>query len=79
MALGCQKELSHVGGPDPIPNIVTPDSITAHLKGNIFYENRQPAAGVTVKVGAQSAVTNSNGYFCMMNAALDKKIGFSNC
>jgi hypothetical protein len=67
----CQKEVSHIGGPDPV--IVTPDPITANLQGIIFDESGQPAPGVAIKVGSQAATTNAKGYFRINNASLDKK------
>ena len=69
----CQKEVSHIGGPDPLPVIVSPEPINARLQGNVFDENGQPAQNVTVKVGNQTATTDAKGYFRIMNAALDKK------
>jgi hypothetical protein len=67
----CQKEASYTGGPDPV--IETPLPITATLQGNVYNENDLPAAGVTVKVGSKTAITDSKGYFRIMSAALDKK------
>ncbi len=69
----CQRELSHVGGPDAPIEIPTPDPITAAIQGNVFDESGIPAAGVAVQVGAKTAVTNANGYFRINEAALDKK------
>ena len=67
----CQKEVSHIGGPDP--QIVTPDPISARLQGTVLDENGQPASGVSVKVGSQVVVTDNRGYFRVQNASLDKK------
>jgi hypothetical protein len=68
----CQKDLSHFGEPD-ITNIVTPDPVTSNLQGNVFDENGNAAAGVTVRVGGKTAVTDSKGYFRINGASLDKK------
>ncbi len=67
----CQKEVSHIGGPDPV--VILPDPISAKLQGNILDENGQPAAGVSITVGSQTATTDSKGYFSIFNASLDKK------
>lgn len=68
--------MSHIGGPD-VPTFIgetaTPDPVTAALQGNVFDENDVPAAGVTVQVGSKTATTNSNGYFRINDASLDKK------
>jgi hypothetical protein len=71
--LQCQREVSHIGGPDFPGEIATPDPITAAIQGNIFDENGDPAAGVTVQAGSKTAVTNVNGYFRINDASLDKK------
>ena len=68
----CQKEISNPGQ-NSNPVIVGPEPISARLQGNILDENNQPAQGVTVKVGSQTATTDFRGYFSMNNAALDKK------
>lgn len=70
--LQCQREVSHIGGPDNNGQIVTPEPITAALQGNIVDENGDAAAGVTVQAGNRSATTDANGYFRINNAALDK-------
>ena len=74
----CQKDLSYIGDPDPIPEVpvinkVDPEPITANLQGNILDENGQPAAGVNITVGSKTTTTNSTGYFRILNAGLDKK------
>jgi len=67
----CQKEVSYIGQPD-MP-VATPDPLTARLQGTVLNENGQPAQGVTVKVGNQTATTDARGYFRFQNASLDKK------
>ncbi len=66
----CQKELSYVGSADPKPAIPAP--IAATVQGNITDENGQPAAGVNIRVGNKSAVTDVKGYFRIKDADLDK-------
>ncbi|MEP6628204.1 MAG: hypothetical protein ABJA32_09485 [Ginsengibacter sp.] len=68
----CQKELSstNFGGSNTNNNISAP--ITATLQGNIYDENEQPAAGVQIRVGEKTSVTNDHGYFRIADAALDK-------
>lgn len=69
----CQKDLSYIGTPDPvIPDVILPDPIKTNLQGNIVDENNQPAAGVTIKVGTMTTITNSTGYFRISDASLDK-------
>ena len=67
----CQKEVSYIGSGDP-GQAVFPDPLQANLQGNILDENGQPAANVTVKVGAKTSVTDSKGYFRINGASLDK-------
>ncbi|HUC83451.1 MAG TPA: carboxypeptidase-like regulatory domain-containing protein, partial [Flavisolibacter sp.] len=71
--LQCQREVSHIGGPDFPGEIPTPAPITAAIQGNVFNENGAPAAGATVQVGSHIVLTNANGYFRINNASLDKK------
>jgi hypothetical protein len=70
----CHKELSYVGGPDPDPALPAP--ITANLQGNVLNENGIPLAGVTVKSGSQTSVTDSRGYFRFNAASLDKNASY---
>jgi hypothetical protein len=69
----CQREVSHIGEPDFPGQIATPDPITAAIQGNVFDENGTPEPGVTVQVGSKTAITNTNGYFRINAASLDKK------
>lgn len=71
--LQCQREVSHIGGPDFPGEIATPDPISAAIQGNVFDENGTPATGVTVQVGAKTALTDANGFFRINSASLDKK------
>lgn len=69
----CQKDVGFIGGPDLGSAVATlPDPIKATIQGNIVDDNDQPAAGVTITVGTETAITNANGYFRITNASLDK-------
>ncbi|HVF97146.1 MAG TPA: carboxypeptidase-like regulatory domain-containing protein [Flavisolibacter sp.] len=68
----CQREVSHIGGPDFPGQVAAPDPITAALQGNVFDESGAPAAGVTVQAGSKTTLTNANGYFRINDASLDK-------
>jgi hypothetical protein len=70
----CQKEISTVGSTpnSSIDNLLTPSPVTANIQGNVFNESNLPAAGVSITVGAKTAVTDANGYFRISNASLDK-------
>lgn len=70
--LHCRKELSYIGTPDPDGIIFTPEPLTATLQGNITDENNQPAAGVIITAGTQTATTDALGYFRIRDASLDK-------
>jgi hypothetical protein len=70
---GCQKEVSHFGGPDNPAQLPVPDPITSVVQGNVLDENGQPAAGVSVQVGSKSATTDQKGYFRITEASLDKR------
>lgn len=71
----CQREVSFFGNPDSPSGgqVSTPEPITAALQGNVFDENGDPAAGVTVQVGSKTALTNAKGYFRINDAPLDKQ------
>jgi hypothetical protein len=66
----CQRELSHIGQPDP--GVILPQPVTATLQGNIVNEMGQPEAGVQIRIGNKSATTNASGYFRIADASLDK-------
>ncbi len=66
----CQRELSDVGG--GTQPATAPSPVKANLQGNIIDEAGQPAAGVRIQVGSKTAITDSRGYFRIMEADLDK-------
>ncbi|MEO8404240.1 MAG: hypothetical protein ABI480_06585 [Chitinophagaceae bacterium] len=70
-AFHCQREVSN-GGLMPGLNGNTSTPITATLQGNVFNEIDQPAAGVNIKVGNKTAITDAQGYFRIEKATLDK-------
>jgi hypothetical protein len=74
VSFNCQKELSFPGGNTANNN--TPSPVTAVLQGNVLDENGLPAPGVSIKLGSQTATTDSRGYFRIKNAALDKYSSF---
>ena len=67
----CQKDFSYIGSPD-FGTPVAADPIKATLQGNIVDESDQPAAGVSITVGTETAMTNGSGYFRITDAFLDK-------
>ncbi|MCX6315868.1 MAG: carboxypeptidase-like regulatory domain-containing protein [Bacteroidetes bacterium] len=70
LTIQCQKELRF---PDNTGNgTVGPSPIKATLQGRILDENGQPAAGVTVRAGGTTVITDSRGYFRMVKVSLDK-------
>ncbi|CAN5493990.1 hypothetical protein BH11BAC3_BH11BAC3_00910 [soil metagenome] len=71
ISLQCQKEFISQFITNPAVNN-QPAAISATLQGNILDENGQPAASVKISVGTKSIITNSNGYFRISNAQLDK-------
>ena len=69
IGFNCQKELSYdIPGSNNNGN----SPLIATLQGNVIDENGQPAAGVTVKVGGKTAITNAKGYFRILQAGLDR-------
>lgn len=66
----CQRELSYVGSGDQQPQTF-PDPLKANIQGNVLDENGQPAAGVSIKLGTESATTDTKGYFRINEAPLD--------
>jgi hypothetical protein len=72
ISFNCQKDLSFTKpGLENVDNTLKAP-ITSTLQGNILDENDQPAAGVQITVGAKNSITNENGYFRIVDAALDK-------
>jgi hypothetical protein len=69
----CQKEANYTGVLNTNPGqVVSSSPLKANLQGNILDETGQPAANVSITVGAQIAITDSKGYFRINNASLDK-------
>ena len=69
ITFNCQKEISYdIPGGNNSGN----SPLIAALQGNIIDENGQPAAGVTIRVGSKTAMTNAKGYFRIMGATLDR-------
>lgn len=71
ISLQCQKEFSSHFLTNPALNN-QPAAITATLQGNILDENGQPAMAVKISAGTKTVITNSNGYFRIKGAQLDK-------
>ncbi len=73
ITFNCQKEINYSGPELPGPgNNGNVSPINATLQGNIIDETGQPAAGVSVQTGNKTVITDANGYFRIVNAALDK-------
>ena len=72
LSYNCRKEFSATGfgASDTENNVSSP--VIATLQGNILDETGQPAGGAQITVGSKIATTNANGYFRIINAALDK-------
>ena len=68
----CQKEVNYSGPDSPGAGNNNPAPINATLQGNIIDETGQPAAGVQIQAGAKTVTTDADGYFRIVNAALDK-------
>jgi hypothetical protein len=70
LTFNCQKEINYnvPGGQDNSSQA----PITGTLQGNVLDENGDPAAGVSIKVGTKTAMTNSKGYFRIAAAVLDR-------
>lgn len=71
LSFHCQKEVSYSRGNSNNNN--DPSPVMATVQGNIVDETGQPAAGVMIKAGSKTAITDADGYFRIVNAALDKK------
>lgn len=72
LSFNCQKEFNSASFASGNTDNTLSAPITATLQGNIYDENGQPASGVKIEVGIKTAVTNTNGYFRINGAALDK-------
>jgi hypothetical protein len=76
IALNCQKEARNIGGGTEIPgngnNTNTASPVTSTLQGNVTDENGKPAVDVSIRVGTNTATTDSKGYFRIADAQLDK-------
>src|SRR4030095_7718392 len=67
----CQKEVKYIGSGDA-GTAVFPNPLRANLQGNVLDENGQPAENTTIRVGSQTATTDSKGYFRINSVVLDK-------
>jgi hypothetical protein len=72
LTFNCQKDISYSGPGNPGAGNNNTAPLTATLQGNIVDETGQPATGVAIRVGTKTAITNTKGYFRIVNAALDK-------
>jgi len=77
LLLSCHDDSNVVlfPSPDPIPLTVDRgETIMVDLGGLVVDEQNNPLPGVLVRVGSQSVLTNSDGYYLMRNVAMyDKK------
>ncbi len=71
ISINCQKELSN---DNPFPSQTNNQSspIISTLQGNVLDENDQPATGVKISAGTKITITDSRGYFRIIDAILDK-------
>jgi hypothetical protein len=64
----CQKQID-LNVPD---TITSNETIVANIQGIVLDENNLPSIGATVIVGSKTTTTNSDGFFKIAKASLDK-------
>jgi hypothetical protein len=72
LSFNCNKEFSATNFDPTDTGNNLPAPVIATLQGNILDENGQPATGVQIKAGSKITTTNANGYFRIVDAALDR-------
>lgn len=71
LGLNCQKEISFPA--EGTTGSTNPSPVKATVQGRVLDENGLPAAGVTIRTGGNSVITDSHGFFRIVKASLDKK------
>ncbi|HEY2721424.1 MAG TPA: hypothetical protein VGI82_06855, partial [Chitinophagaceae bacterium] len=72
ISFNCQKEVSY----SHLAQGSNSSFISATLQGNIIDENGFAAQGVTIRVGNQTVISDSHGYFRIKNALFDANSSF---
>lgn len=70
LVLGCQKELKTDSSNNTNQHSSQP--VTSALQGTVLDEIGLPAAGVQIKIGNRSVLTDRDGHFRLHNLGLDK-------
>lgn len=82
LAISCQKDDDNSGSGGSQGNI--PDTfseyfgseISRDFLGNVIDKNHNPIEGVTVSIGNETAITDSNGIFIINNASVNQRFGY---
>ncbi|WP_299366376.1 hypothetical protein [Winogradskyella sp.] len=84
IATSCQKDDSNSGGEQGQQQENIPDSFSEYFGnqisrdfiGNVVDVNRLPIEGVTITIGNETAITDSNGVFKIDNAQVNERFGY---
>ncbi|MEO1030224.1 MAG: hypothetical protein AAFX55_02410 [Bacteroidota bacterium] len=79
---GCQKDDGHSGTEDTqeiIPNTFADyfdSEISRDFIGTVIDKNHNPIEGVTIRIGDETASTDSNGVFIIKDAEVNERFGY---
>ena len=82
MVTSCQKDDGNSGGgeqQEDIPETFSEyfgNPISRNFLGNVIDTNKNPIEGVTITIGNQTAMTDSNGVFILNNASVNERFGY---
>jgi hypothetical protein len=77
----CQKDDSSSSAPEQenIPDIFSEyfgNPVSRNFLGNVIDTNKNPIEGVTITIGNETAITDSNGVFILNNANVNERFGY---
>jgi hypothetical protein len=77
----CEKDDSNSGGQqqENVPDTFSEyfgNEISRNFIGNVIDTNKNPIEGVTITIGGETVVTDSNGVFILNNASINERFGY---
>jgi hypothetical protein len=77
----CQKDDSSSSAPEQenIPDTFSEyfgNPVSRNFLGNVIDTNKNPIEGVTITIGNETAITDSNGVFILNNANVNERFGY---
>ncbi len=71
-SLACQREIKNDNPQTGTGTIINPSPVQGSLTGKVVDNNNNAVPGAVVKAGANTAITDSRGFFRFNNISLDK-------